>query len=115
MASLKKVIKALECCSSDCWDCPYNSDCYQDGLTPQAIGDALELLKEKQWTPIAKKKPPYDKYVLLYTKTGNQIVGHRENHWGQDVYCDGRFGTGEIIFPTHWRKLPRKPTRNVKK
>ena len=53
-------------------------------------------------------EPPYDKDFLLYLKSGEYFVGHRESHWGQDVYCDGKLGGG-YVYPTHWMRLPKPP------
>ena len=60
------------------------------------------------WTPISEKKPPYEKDVLLFLKSGEQMVGHRVNVWEADMYTDGRMGSG-YVWPTHWMELPGKP------
>ena len=49
MANIKKVIKALEKCTTlpcYCKDCEYQKDCYLDG--EPLMKDALELLKNQQ-------------------------------------------------------------------
>lgn len=64
----------------------------------------------EQWTPLSKKKPPYDKKVLFYTESGEQVVGSRGNSWGQDEYRRIGFGSGYVLCPTHWMNLPKPPT-----
>ena len=61
-----------------------------------------------EWIRVSEKKPPYDKDVLLYLKSGECFVGHRENQWGQDVYCDDDLGGG-YVYPTHWMPIPKPP------
>lgn len=71
------------------------------------LEERIAIMSESGLFPVSKKKPPYDKDVLLYLKSGEYFVGHRENHWGQDVYCDGELGGG-YVYPTHWMYLPKK-------
>ena len=67
-----------------------------------------ELPNGRQWTSISEKQPPYGINVLLYTKRGNQIVGHRVNIYGHDMYADDVMGSG-YISATHWMDLPEPP------
>ena len=54
----EKVIKAWECCNPfnrKCKECPYEKDCYHDGISRHMVADAIAMLKEqeavvKQWT-----------------------------------------------------------------
>ena len=54
----EKVIKAWECCNPfnrKCKECPYEKDCYHDGISRHMVADAVALLKEQegqvqQWT-----------------------------------------------------------------
>ena len=53
MDKLDKAIKGFSCCKSrlfrkECFECPYEKDCYHDGIPTLLIFDALELLKEQQ-------------------------------------------------------------------
>lgn len=73
-----------------------------------SLEERIAIMSESGLLPISKKKPPYDKDVLLYLKSGEYFVGHRENHWGQDVFCDGELGGG-YVHPTHWMYLPKPP------
>ena len=46
----EKVIKAWECCNPfnrKCNECPYEKDCYHDGISRHMVADALALLKEQ--------------------------------------------------------------------
>ena len=70
--------------------------------------ERIAIMSVSGLLPISEKKPPYDKDVLLYLKSGEYFVGHRENHYGQDVYCDGELGGG-YVHPTHWMYLPKPP------
>ena len=47
----EKVIKAWECCNPfnrKCNECPYEKDCYHDGISRHMVADALVLLKEQE-------------------------------------------------------------------
>lgn len=62
----------------------------------------------KEWIPIEKKKPPYDKDVLFTMDEffgGGMIVGHRENEYGEDIYTTGEFGSGSFDAVA-WMPLP---------
>ena len=46
----EKVIKAWECCNPfnrKCKECPYEKDCYHDGVSRHMVADAVALLKEQ--------------------------------------------------------------------
>lgn len=48
---LNKVLKAWECCNPfnrQCFECPYEDDCFHDGFDRVAISDMVKLLKEQQ-------------------------------------------------------------------
>lgn len=48
---MEKVIKAWECCNPfnrKCNECPYEKDCYHDGISRHMVADAVALLKEQQ-------------------------------------------------------------------
>ena len=47
----EKVIKAWECCNPfnrKCNECPYEKDCYHDGISRHMVADAIALLKEQE-------------------------------------------------------------------
>lgn len=53
MADIEKVIRAWECCkpfNRQCKECPYEKDCYHDGVSRHMVDDAITLLKEQQQT-----------------------------------------------------------------
>ena len=63
----------------------------------------------KEWIPIEKKKPPYDKAVLFTMDEffgGEMIVGHRENEFGEDIYTTGEFGSATVEVVA-WMPLPK--------
>ena len=70
--------------------------------------ERIAIMSEGGFVPISRKKPPYDKDVLLCLKNGGYFIGHRKNSWGQDIYCDDELGSG-CVFPTHWMELPESP------
>ena len=50
MPDRERVIKAWECCNPfnrKCNECPYEKDCYHDGISRHMVADALALLKGK--------------------------------------------------------------------
>lgn len=67
-----------------------------------------------EWIIIKDKKPPKDKWVLLYNGHWRG-VGKRFNKVDRDEpdYCDE---TTEYISPdpTHWMPLPSPPTQSTK-
>ena len=51
MPDREKVIRAWECCNPfnrKCNECPYEKDCYHDGISRHMVADAIELLKEQE-------------------------------------------------------------------
>jgi len=51
MPDREKVIKAWECCNPfnrKCKECPYEKDCYHDGVSRHMVADAVALLKEQE-------------------------------------------------------------------
>ena len=47
----EKVINAWECCNPfnrKCNECPYEKDCYHDGISRYMVADAIALLKEQE-------------------------------------------------------------------
>ena len=51
MADVENVIKAWNCCNPfnrKCKECPYEKDCYHDGISRHMVADAIELLKSQQ-------------------------------------------------------------------
>lgn len=51
MANVEDVIKAWDCCNPynrKCKECPYEKDCYHDGISRHMVADAISLLKEQQ-------------------------------------------------------------------
>ncbi len=51
MPDRKMVVKAWECCNPfnrKCNECPYEKDCYHDGISRYMVADAIALLKEQQ-------------------------------------------------------------------
>lgn len=105
MADINELINTLD-------DLGYNMEQSYLGHFAKACRAAISIIKTmgKQWTPIDKKKPPYDKDVLFYMENGKQIVGRRENHFEQDEYTTGNLGGAFVYCPTHWMKLPKPPT-----
>lgn len=51
MADRENVIKAWECCNlfnRKCKECPYEKDCYHNGISRHMVADAIALLKEQE-------------------------------------------------------------------
>ena len=51
MANVEDVIKAWNCCNPynrKCKECPYEKDCYHDGISRHMVADAVKLLKAQQ-------------------------------------------------------------------
>ena len=51
MADVEKVIKAWNCCNPfnrKCEECPYEKDCYHDGISRHMVADAVAMLKSQQ-------------------------------------------------------------------
>ena len=47
----ENVIKAWECCNPfnrKCNECPYEKDCYHDGISRHMVADAIAMLKEQE-------------------------------------------------------------------
>ena len=47
----EKVIKAWECCNPfnrKCNECPYEKDCYHDGISRHMVADAVAMLKKQE-------------------------------------------------------------------
>lgn len=58
MPDREKVIKAWECCNPfnrKCKECPYEKDCYHDGISRHMVANAISLLKEQEADMIALK------------------------------------------------------------
>ena len=50
MADAENVVKAWNCCNPfnrKCKECPYEKDCYHDGISMHMVADAIELLKSQ--------------------------------------------------------------------
>ena len=48
---VNRVNRAWECCNPfnrKCKECPYEKDCYHDGISRHMVADALALLKEQE-------------------------------------------------------------------
>ena len=48
MPDRENVIKAWECCNPfnrKCKECPYEKDCYHDGISRHMVADAIALLE----------------------------------------------------------------------
>ena len=46
----ERVLRAWECCNPfnrKCNECPYEKDCYHDGISRHMVADAIALLKEQ--------------------------------------------------------------------
>ena len=59
MANVEDVIKAWDCCNPynrKCKECPYEKDCYHDGISRHMVADAITLLKERVKTPVFFKQ-----------------------------------------------------------
>lgn len=64
MPDREKVIRAWECCNPfnrKCNECPYEKDCYHDGISRHMVADAIALLKEQEEV---KPIPPIDESDL---------------------------------------------------
>lgn len=51
MNEVENVIKAWNCCNPfdrKCKECPYEKDCYHDGISRHMVADAVVLLKSQQ-------------------------------------------------------------------
>jgi len=51
MPDKEKVIRAWECCNPfnrKCKECPYEKDCYHDGISRHMVADAIAMLKEQE-------------------------------------------------------------------
>ena len=51
MADVENVIKAWNCCNPfnrKCKECPYEKDCYHDGISRHMVADALSVIEEQQ-------------------------------------------------------------------
>ena len=51
MNEVENVIKAWNCCNPfdrKCKECPYEKDCYHDGISRHMVADAVAMLKSKQ-------------------------------------------------------------------
>ena len=51
MANVEDVIKAWNCCNPfnrKCKECPYEKDCYHDGISRHMVADAVAMLKSQQ-------------------------------------------------------------------
>lgn len=51
MTDMDNVKKAWECCNPfkrKCNECPYEKDCYHDGISRHMVADAIALLKEQE-------------------------------------------------------------------
>ena len=51
MPDREKVIRAWECCNPfnrKCNECPYEKDCYHDGISRHMVADAIAMLKEQE-------------------------------------------------------------------
>lgn len=63
------------------------------------------------WTPVAKRKPEAEKYVLLWYAEGNK----NPTLWAKNPAAVGRFTHGRFIVDgcevkvSHWRPLPDPP------
>lgn len=85
MPDMEKVIKAWECCNPfnrKCKECPYEKDCYHDGISRHMVANAIALLKEQEADMIALKNA----YKELAEK-GSVIVRCKDCKHG-DLWSD---------------------------
>lgn len=78
MADIEKVVKGLECCTSNCCmtikcdECPYGNICYREGRCGTMMLDAIKLLKEQQAINEHLSKEVERLNKLLWEKEGEQ-------------------------------------------
>ena len=56
------------------------------------------------WIPVSVRLPEYEEEVLCQLEDGMAVL-YREDNWGQDIWVDGGFGTGEYEVVA-WMPLP---------
>lgn len=61
----------------------------------------------EEWIDILETKPLYREKVLLCTDAGEIVVGHLEDHFGQDRYTKGGLGSGYLPPIVAWMPLPK--------
>ena len=103
MTKAEKVIKGLECCGSlmDCASCPYDGE--DNGCFTILKGDALKLLRERQWVSVKDRLPDPNNVVLTIDKLGFFYMD-RVNKNGKWDEQDSSFNP-----VTHWMPLPEPP------
>lgn len=88
MPNMEKVIKAWECCNPfnrKCKECPYEKDCYHDGISRHMVANAIALLKEQDADMIALKNA----YKELAEK-GSVIVRCKDCKQGEQSVLPNR-------------------------
>jgi hypothetical protein len=79
MHDREKVLKAWECCNpfnKKCNECPYEKDCYHDGISRHMVADALALLKEQEAVEPTLIREGRNKYYNNYVcpRCDNYVV-----------------------------------------
>lgn len=67
----ERVFRAWECCNPfnrKCNECPYEKDCYHDGISRHMVADAIALLKEQAKTKVVFGRTKDGEFV---TECGN--------------------------------------------
>lgn len=121
MTKFEKVIKGLECCGSlmDCAPCPYDGE--DNGCFTILKGDALELLKERQWVSVKDRLPDVAGYKCLVVAINK--FGQKSVFTAFTGYGDFKWYTTDVIYMnkanrntvsdawtiTHWMPLPEPP------
>ena len=91
MLDREKVIKAWECCNPfnmKCNECPYEKDCYHDGISRHMVADALALLKEYK-----QSEQSYLRTLVELSNERDKLLkelGREDEH----KYKDGSFMAG---------------------
>lgn len=114
MTKLEKVIKGLECCGSlmDCAPCPYDGE--DNGCFTILKGDALKLLKGRQWVSVKDRLPENSRFVLVCNDDGHMMVAqyieetaqwqYKYTNYDVDVWDDEE--QGPVCW---WVELPEPP------
>ena len=77
----EKVIKAWECCNPfnrKCKECPYEKDCYHDGISRHMVADAVALLKEQE-LPTELKQKMWNELYAEEDEYEKKFVGKEEH------------------------------------
>ena len=91
MPDREKVFRAWECCNPfnrKCNECPYEKDCYHDGISRHMVADALAVLKEYE-----QSEQSYLRTLVELSNERDKLLkelGREDEH----KYKDGSFMAG---------------------